>query len=266
MSQFGTGDLAGVIVQRDREFVGFAEGVVRSWDPSTFSHTINVRGTDLHDLDVAAGAEALTIVPGDTVLLTKWKPRSRKGSATYRVGSGARIIRPGTGAAAQTIAFLQTSLGSAISAGAFAARIDGDAVFTLDNLGQTSDWVDLGTPGPAVADVDVSETGLALVLHGCEVGLTTSSSNLSARGSMSFEVSGATALPPGQDAVRIAQLGNTLGLPGDVSVSPNANVMTASWVPLNEGQHTFTAKYDGVTSAAGNWITFQRRFIIVVSF
>ena len=261
MSQFGSGDLAGVIVQRDREFVGFAEGVIRSWDPSTFEHTINVRGTNLHDLDVAAGVEALTYQPGDVVLLTRWKPRSKKGSATYRIGSGGRVIIPGTGAAERAIAALRTNLAREVSAEIFAARIHSQS--ELASAGHSDDtYSDLtGSPGPTITDVEISPAGRALVLVTARINVMTlaGTTGTDEEGRMAYAISGATSRPA-EDAdmasARSVDLDKRNGVGGRfTAVSLEEG--------LNPGLHTFTAKY---RTFAGGSANFDTRNLTVFAF
>ena len=259
MSQFGSGDLAGVIVQRDREFVGYAEGVIRSWDPSTFEHTINVRGTDLHDLDVAAGVEALTYQPGDVVLLTRWKPRSKRGSATYRIGSGGRIIRPGTGAAEQTIAFLRTTLAESLSAQIFADRIsEGFVPDTLDE-GDLGFTYSTAHGGPTIT-ADISETGAAIVMLYFHLFLFVEDTSVFA--GMSFAVSGATTLP----ALDTRALLHEARAEGSTGQHFAGSMLGASAVipvtGLNPGSHTFTAAYRAVTDGT---IALQARRMTVIA-
>lgn len=164
MGDFDTADLAGAFAAPDREFVGFAQGVLSAWNPETFENVVQVRGSQLENLPVASGVEALTYVPGDVVMLTRWKPGSGRGAASYWIGMGGRVVFPGAGRAEQAVAFLTTSLGRAISADVFGDRIDTASVtisgVTVD---VSPDWVDLEenavggdpSPGPSVSEVEV---------------------------------------------------------------------------------------------------------------
>jgi hypothetical protein len=234
----------------DREFAGFAQGVIKAWNPGTFENTVRVRNANFHDLPVASGVEALTYQPDDTVMLTRWKPRS--GAAVYWIGMGGRVIVPGTGAAERTVTFMQTQLGRAVAAGVFADRVQFDLVATGESRSSTS-FGNLATTGPSVT-VEISAARKAMV--------ELSATLLAASGGaphMSFEVTGATSISP--SATRMLALA-----PDSATVLGATNSVLIPLGPsqLNEGAHTFTAKYRSGTGLGTN--VFGDRVITVTAY
>ena len=234
-------DLAQIMVAPDREHVGFAEGIIRSWDPETFRSTIAVRGSDLHDLPVASGVEALTYQPGDVVLLSRWKPRSGRGSATYRIGMGGRVIVPGSDAAERAIAFMQTSLAGALSAQIFADRVDSDTVTATEGTGSTS-FTDLDTVGPQVT-LNVSEARKAIVWLSSRMDVV-NDVNLVDTKNVSVEVSGASSIPPVfVNSLTLHHANNNTEFSSLIRVRASVQVTLTADDGLNAGTNTFTAKY-----------------------
>lgn len=262
---FATDDLAGLLVQPRQEFAGLAEGLVKSFNQDTFESVINVGGADLPNLPIASGVEALTYRPGDVVLITKWRPRSSRGIATYRVGMGGRVIQPGSGAATKAVAFMQAQLARQVVDEMVAALLTSPAgvllaqfvvgqsvtsadVAALQSTTSTS-YGNLSTVGPTVSGVEISDAGKALVLV---------SGNLTAAGgdgaNMSFTVSGATTIAAGSTGtLSLVTAGGSIA----------GSVTKAVPLTLNPGTHTFQAKY---RSGGGGIAAFNQRVLTVIAY
>lgn len=263
---WATDDPAQLHVTPDREFAGFAEGIIREWNADTFRNTVEVRRAHLHDLGVASGLEALTYAPGDVVILTRWKPRSGRGSATYRIGMGGRVIVPGTGAAETAIAFMRTSLGRSISAEVFADRIGSDSVAAIESTSSTS-YTDLSTVGPTVPDVDVTDTGKAIAFVSVEIS-TNLSGGLNEGGHVGIEVSGATSISPTSRGDMRLSVHTAVGGDTDAGTILLATG-TALYDPalgngLNEGTHAFELKYKRLFSGSAS-VSFSNRTLVVIA-
>jgi hypothetical protein len=260
MTNWASDDLAQIAAAPHQEFAGLAEGIIRAWNPATFESVIDVGGADLPNLPVASGVEALTYVSGDVVILSKWRPHSKRGIATYRIGMGGRVITPGSGAAAKAVAFMTSALAKNLSAEVFAERIHDDTVDTSEGTG-SSTYTDLATAGPTVAGVEIA-TGKALVLISGRIRSEQSGSGNS-ESFMSFAVSGASTLAA--DDSRAASTWVRLSVhPTESHIVDIAMRGTAQvWLTgLNNGVHTFTAKYR-TTGAASN---FGVRAMTVITF
>lgn len=242
MSTYRSDDLADILVgggsrlrgESGLEWAGKAQGLILKWDPQTFSNTVRVRGSDLHDLPVSSGVEALTYQPGDVVILDKWKPSGRRGTATYYVSG--RVVTPGSGRAEETVSWMRGSLARSISAQIFADRVHSDSIATTESTTSTT-FTDLATVGPTVSDVDVTASGKALVFLSSEM-TSPSSPN------MSVEVSGATSIAASDERVlafgTIDQFGGTM-------------TRMIPLTGLNEGAHEFQAKYSDPNGEESFW-------------
>lgn len=259
---FASDDLASVMVAPDREFVGFAQGIIRQWDPSTFANVVRVRGSDLSDLPVASGVEALTYRPGNVVTLTKWRPGSGSGAAQYWIGNSGRVIIPGPDAAEEAIAPMRTSLAQQIAAEVLADRIHIGFLAGVGTRHSTNygDLTPISVPGPGPSVTADVTSGSAIVMLSCRMDahLGTGTSNT---GFMSFEVSGATSIAA-QDG------GYELGLSGPDSAGVGVGPISASRVRaiagLNPGENTFTAKFR-TGSDSTSAVTFSSLEIVVIA-
>lgn len=247
---YASDDLAAVLVPPEREWSGYGQGILRSFNTDTFANTVEYRGALLHDLPVLPGLDALGWVAGDIVLLMKWKPAGGRGVASYWL-AGNPVI-PGTGTGEKKVAVLRSNVAREISAEIFADRIYSDEVTTSESTGSSS-YTDLATTGPTVSDVEIT-SGRALVFVSGRI-RAEQANNGDSESFMSFTVSGATSLSA--DDTRAAstwiRLSNHAG--GDNHTVDVAMRGTAQ-IPLeglNEGLHTFQAKYrvDGVSSNFG---------------
>jgi hypothetical protein len=255
---FGSDDLAAVIVSPDREWSGRALGVVKSWNPDTFENVISIRGTDIPDLPLQQPLLGLTLTPGAVVMLDVWKPRSGKGSAVY--GISGQWLPVGAGSAAKAVAFMTSALAKNLSAEVFTERIHEASVDTSEGTGSAT-YTDLATTGPTVAGVEIV-TGKALVLISGRIRAEQSASGNS-ESFMSFAVSGASTLAAADS--RAASTWIRLSVhPTESHIVDVAMRGTAQvWLTgLNNGVHTFTAKYR-TTGAASN---FGVRAMTVITF
>jgi len=205
--------------------VGFRQGVVREWDPTTAANVVEVGGVRMTNLPILNTNEALLLGPDSVVgILTA-------GSSWFILG---RITVPGTPAAASALSMISRRIVAATdpTGGYRASATFGDLTGTA--------------PGPSVT-VDISPIGrAALVFWSAGYG---GSSDLAwesrSTGGISVEVSGATSIPPSGDY----SLGHDMQFP----VAPNpGNALTFSsfqnslmhlFTNLNPGSTTFTLKY-----------------------
>lgn len=139
--------------------------------------------------------------------------------------------------------------GSTLIRGLIGEAIHTDSIETQETTGSTN-FTDLATVGPQVT-APISSTGRALVEFGCVFTTDTVNDHVS----MSFEVSGATSQPPsGSRSVQ-------LQFASAVIQSTSMAVMVEG---LNEGNHTFTAKYKVTTIGATGF--FGNRWMIVTPY
>ncbi|GAB3224093.1 hypothetical protein GCM10027447_12340 [Glycomyces halotolerans] len=253
-------DLAPFMVPDDSPGVRYGQGKIISWNAETFANVIEWNGQKLQDLDVLAGVDALSWAPGMFVSL-KGVDASGSRGVTQWVIEG-RIIRPGSGSAEEIISFMRGSLARQISAEILGDRFDADympenATRTLTTYGDP-DGID---PGPVVADMEISEAGLAVVWLSAMGGAQISGSgDFQQGGWMSVEVSGATSRPADDDRASFIDVfgGSTSGGFGINSTPGRAVVIEG----LNEGAHTFTAKYRAEDGTDGCF--FYRRGMVVL--
>lgn len=221
------------------EWTGRAQGVLLAWDTDTFENTVQVRGSELTNLNVSASSvEAITWRPGDVVILDRWKP-SGSGTAVYWIAG--RVLTPGQGRAEESIAFMRTALAEQISVDILADRVK-----SADGGGGSVDSSSFsdgdGGPGPIVPDVEI-RSGSALVLVGMVAANLIREDSGTVR--MSVEVSGATSIGAGwANGLPEAVLGNQLLSGAHVAGHPPTSTpFSARRVSLNNGTHTFTGKY-----------------------
>lgn len=258
MGDYDTADLAEEMVPPEREFVGFAQGVLRAWNPETFENVVDVHGTQLEDLPVASGVEALTYVPGDTVMLTRWKPGRGRGAASYWIGMGGRVVFPAEGQGAAAIAFMTTTLARTIvdelveellvspAGQELAAFVLGQRLHSASVTGSVTS---LGTgyggggQGPVVSNVSISSARRALVQVSCGITVVAAVGQSSGQGWMSFAVSGAsTIIAADFKSENHFQSGSSDQLDGSAIRATSTVLLTAA-DGLNAGINTFTAQY-----------------------
>jgi len=230
------------------------QGVVVEWSPDTGENVIRYRGTDLHDLPiVASSTEILAIRPGDVVMLHLIGAGGAGGPSTaYIVG---RVSRPGPDVAA--------AIRAGVASGFFTASVS-----AFETLAQ-SGWHDLTTPGPSLSSVPVGESGKALIIVGCEMGVGGPNAFPSSRyAAMSFEARDSLGNVATSDVGTLVPSGNrALELQIPASADTDVIRVTASSPPilatgLAPGEYTFTAKY---SSTAGFEAQFGDRNITVIA-
>lgn len=235
----------------------YGQGVLASWNPTTFENTVYFHGAVLENLPVMAGPDALAFRAGDVVGIMYWSPQG--GSGQYWILP--RIIVPGSDAAQQAIASMQTDIGRRVSAAVLADRIH-SAQASGQTLTSSSSFGDGSSGGPVISDVEITEAGKALVIISAT--LDSNPMNLSSMGGaqMSFEVSGATNLPP----TMLRGLGLMQGVEVVSSTGSHrtgGTLAAVEVVELNPGTHTFTAKY---ASVGGQEVVFSGRSLTVIAF
>lgn len=241
------------------EPVRYSQGKLLAWNAETFENRVEFGdGAIGVNVPVKSAANALGFAPGQTVALLGW-------NGSWWIDG--QIVVPGTGAAEQAVAFLRSQLaasivddlveqlltspaGIALAAFVLGNRVTFDQVDVLESTTSTS-YVDLGTVGPTVSGVEVTDSGKALVFV---------SANLSAvageGANMSFEVSGATSIAAGATGtLSLATAGGSTSAAGSVTkIVP---------LTLNPGTHSFQAKY---RSGSGGLATFNQRNLTVFAF
>jgi hypothetical protein len=217
----------------------------------------------LTNLVVLAGPAASTFQKGQTVALIGWAPDGGAGSWAIL----GQWISPGTNAAAESVAFMNTALADQISAQVFAARIHNTTGASA--VTDSTSWSDGGTGefNAILTGVNVV-TGFALMILDAEMWIdnvhaTTPTGRMGAR--MSAEISGATAidpdlLPGNRALVKTHRLGgSTSGQWESIS-----SVSQTIPLPLNPGVHKFEARYQSIF--AGNEVMVVRPAITVIAF
>lgn len=272
MGDYDTADLAGELFPPDREFVGFAQGTLRAWNPETFENVVEVHGTQIEDLPVASGVEALTYAPGNVIMLTRWKPGSGRGAASYWIGMGGRVVFPGEGQGEAAIAFMTTTLaktivdelvsallvspaGQDLAAFVIGQRIHAAVAPNAASYNTPSNYTSL-PDGPSISDVPVSSSGVALVGVQFRTQMTASPTNTNTMW-MSYQVSGASSVSALDSNAKVSGIADT-----DAANITNMQGQEMAWsklTGLNEGLHTFEPQYRAnfVTSFAG------RRMIVI---
>ena len=269
MTGWASDDLASIMVAPQREFAGWAQGIVKTWDPDTFENTISYRGATLTNVPVASGLEALTYQPGDVLMLSRWQPTGG-GATSIRIGAGGRVIIPGTGAAAKAIQFMQTTLAKQLAAQIFAERIHVSDGWGFQAQTDQITWSDggLGANNPTLTDIEITDAGFALItLTGRmiidNVHTTVPGALMGAQ--MSMQITGATTVSPDSFGGG-AFLEHRHKIAGTASGDWNSIMAASVIVPqvLNPGLHTFAARY---SSAVGdNLILVDDPSIAVIAF
>lgn len=256
---WATDDLAQVLIAPEREFAGFAQGILREWDGNTFSNVVEVRGGTLTNLPVASGVEALTYQAGDVLMLSRWKLRSGRGIATYWIGQGGRVIIPGTGAAEKAVAWMRGELARQISREVFGEAIHAqgeNVVSVVDSLS----WDDpsTGPAGPEITGVEIGSTGRCLVFISVQFRNLFIDVDGSGEIQMSVEVSGATSRAAGAEGV-LSQ-GRSFG---SANFEPSGGIGRAFLVDgLTPGSHTFATKFQLTDDATQASVVFPELIVI----
>ncbi len=156
---------------------------------------------------------------------------------------------------------LTSAAGQALAAFVFAQRVHGDYVATQETTTSLT-YTDLSTTGPTVPDVPISSSGLAIahVSAGIEANCAAPSGGGTAvSGDMGFAISGATTRAAGLSG-QFLSIGN---FDAAEETSNNGRLgITAVVDGLNEGDHTFTAKYRRVQGSEP--IPFSNRTLVVI--
>lgn len=238
-------------------------GRIVAWDPETFRNKIDIGAAQpLVDLDVHAGTDALSWEPGHVVVLEGYDAGGQGGWGTWWITG--RVIKPGSGNAEAIIEFMRGSLARQISAEIFAARVHydviaGEARRTSEEFGDPT----TGDPGPAVTGVEISSTGVALVMwsswNRSYTGTAVSDIDY---GVMSIGITGATTRTPSEvEGLRIQAVGADSTAVQFQSLAVSASLANFIVVEgLNEGLHDFGAKYK--TYADNSY--FSQRSLIVI--
>jgi len=228
----------------------FGQGTILAWDPETFESAIDFRGVTLRNPGVLSGPDALTYREGDVVALQGWAPNGGF-SSWWIIG---RVITPGPGAGAAAIDWMTSELGAQIAAAVFGNRIQFNTVVDNEATNSTS-YTNLATVGPTISNVEISDTGRALVMLYARMSGQKGGSNISTP-HMSYQISGATSLSPSD--LRALQVHS------ETDDAVTATTAVFMHTTLNEGQNTFQAKYkmgSGQTEAR-----FTQRTLIVIPF
>lgn len=241
MTTWRSDDLAQVIIGGDLEHVGYAQGVLREWDADSFENVVDVRGGLLRNLPVAAGVEALTYQAGQVLMLTRWKPRTGGGIATYWVGMGGRVIFPGTGAGSAAVAFMRGTLAKEIAREVLAEGMLSDSVPLIEGTVSNPGSSYVAADGPSLSNIEISESGTCLLFLTARIAAQINQPNgVSAEGWMSFRITGATVVEPADDE----SLNNGIfGPAADVIVSTKQASRLVLVEGLNPGVHHFEARY-----------------------
>jgi hypothetical protein len=264
-----TDDLVPFLVPEPSPGMRYGQGKVLAWDQATFSNRILWRDVVLEDLPVVAGTTGLTVVPGDDVVLLGADAGGDHGVTQWWVQGP--LVEPGTTAAERQVEFLRGSLaksivddlveallispaGQTLAAFAFASRVR--AAEVASSVGINSGTYVTGTGGPAVTDVPVSSSGLALVGIQAQISIIASPSQTNTA-YISYRVTGATSRSATDANAKRTDIGDT-----DAAAITNVTDQSMSWSiqsGLNEGLHDFEAMYRN--NFAGSFI--NRRIIVI---
>lgn len=249
-------DLSRLLVQHPQPGARFGQGTLREWNPATFEHVIEWRGLRITGATILAGVDALTWQPGDQVLLLGADQSGRRGWTDWMVLG--RAITPGPGAADQAIAPMRTSLAQQIAVAVFAQRVhaaQADAEVEITS----SSWQS-APGGPTVSNVEVSESGVALVTIGARLAVD-SFDTFGQEGLMSFQVNGPTSISP--HFTRAAELA-VADIDQQVVVgnTPSRQVVLTGLAP---GQYSFSARYSTTPGGSGRPVLFENRSISVIA-
>jgi len=257
-----TDDLTPLFSRDQGPEMRMGQGRILGWNPTTWENEVEWRGTVLRNLPVLAGTDAMTYRRGDVVVLHGWE-------GSWAIAG--RYVFPGTGKAERALEFMETTLARRLALKVFGEAIledtvDGSASIGDQNAG--NDWINLpGSTGPTITDVEIGETGRAMVIMTARLSVETHTTDAQIVGAfMSYEVSGATSVVP--NLARALELQHVAQTVGDDDTQVVAATMSRVHVAssLNAGVHTFTAKYSAANSGSGQRSTFSRRQLQVIPF
>lgn len=264
----GTDDLAPLLTP-DPARPPYGQGTIVAWNPDTFENVIEFRGQTLVDLPVKSSVEALTYQPGDSVILAKWSS-SRGGSGTWWIDG--RAIIPGPGAAEASVAWMTTTLGSAVARSVIGASVffdletsSGGAVRTaFDTFGDLEGAVDSSpSPGP---EVSFDLTGDRFLAIWGAPSLTRIGTESTAEGWMGIEVSGTASIPPtvGETNQDFLSYPDVVGGMQVIRSGVAAHMFTE----MTSGSYTVTAKYriDDQGSSSLTQVVWRDRWLFVIAF
>lgn len=276
-------DLAAQQVQKPATTgLGLASATILSWDPTTLSGTLDYQGTVLRDIPVLSGTDALTWRPGDEVILDTWYPpdgHRRRGFGSFMIRG--RVVRPGATNAARIVQFLQSELakqivdeiveqlliseaGQELAAFVIGQRVHAANVTGSGTLaGETSFTTLSGSPGPTLSDVEVSESGVAVVSMSCSITGNLPSGAGSVSGFMGVDISGSTSVSADTDAALRVVFANS-DSSGVARADNIRGTYTHKFEGLNPGLHTFSARYRNGGSTTLT-TTFAVRSLVVMA-
>lgn len=231
MSTYRTDDLVPLFTAPPAAGVGYRQGTIVSWDPTTAANVVDVDGVLIDNLSILNTNEALQLAEGDVVgILTT-------GQAASSWAILGRLTIPGTAAAASALRMVSDRM--------IAAEDPAQGTTSTATFGDLT-----GTdPGPAVT-ATISGSGKALILLGATI---STGGGIYTGGLMGFTISGATTRP----ATVADSLEASLSAES-FSQSASRSVLVTGLTP---GVHTFTAEYASV--AAGSPVTVENRNLVV---
>jgi hypothetical protein len=206
--------------------IGFHTGQIVSWDESSGTNVVTVQGVNLSNLKALQGGIGVLYQAGDVVGIIRFQ-------TTYFVLG--KVAAPGAGAASQ----IKTA-----------------NVVTGELANTTNAWADLATVGPTISNFYVGSSRRVLMLFSVNV-----VSNCG-YGYMGVQVSGASTMSPGTPA------GTSIGSGHSITGQYTSNTVTGVRVytaadGLNQGFHTFQAKYQGPGPIS---TTMSNRSIVLIPF
>lgn len=226
--------------------VEYGQGTVVEWNSETAENIIRYKGEPLENLPMINSADVLVTQPGDQVAIMSWAPAGGSG-AIWIMG---RLIVPGSDAAERSIDFMRAALARNVAAEILASRIHTAEVSGTITVTSTAN---VPNGGPILPDIEISPTGMAVVLTG--VGIDLSANGSGNGGEVVVAVDGAdSATTFGRSAF--------LGSVDSVSFQHNATgVFVLSG--LTEGLHTFEMWYSVL--AGSTEARFYDRQLIVIA-
>jgi hypothetical protein len=254
---FPTSDLTPLLQAAPTAQMRYASGKIVAWNPATFENIVEVRGTQLTNLPVLAGSDALTFKAGDVVALVGADQAGARGVTSYAVLG--RFVLPGAGKGEAAVEWMTTELGRAISAAVFADRVYPDLIEAQGRLTTADTWSDITfagspNPGPQVT-AHITKTGRALVIVSARIGVINFES-----GFMNFRIDDDVNPPIGSvDAFNSVTIGD-----GDGTNLASTGIGQVSG--LSEGTHTFKTCYRASNITNPNGVSFSDRSIVVMAF
>jgi hypothetical protein len=251
------------------------------WNPDTAENVILYDGELIPNVPSYTSPDQLSWQPGDEVHLLINYPQSgrRRGGFGSPVIWG-RIARPGTEAATNAIAFMQSTLVSALiddlvaallvsPAGVELAQfVNAQLIKTAVDLGQTTTssttFGDGSAAGPAVTDVQVTSTGRCLVLWGAAIDAGPRTDGGQIGGNMSVAISGASTVAASiNHAHQLSQSVTVTGASWSHRIG-GRSLVGSLFEGLNPGAHTITGKY--ASGVSGETVAFANRLIIAIAY